>query len=318
MLPLEEAGSPLLGTLVDAKGHPFAALNGALADQGVLVRIPEGAVLDHPVHLVFVSVSPSAARISSPRVIIEAGAGSRAVVVQDHVSVDAGPHLTNAVTEVRVAANASLELAVLQREAAADLHFSNVGVRVERDARFRSHTITLGGRLVRNDLEVVLAGEGAEATLNGAFLGTDERLIDNHTLVDHAVPHGTSRELYKGILGGRSRGVFRGRVLVRPDAQKTDATQSNPNLLLADGAEIDSKPQLEIHADDVKCSHGSAIGRIDEDAALLPARARHRRDGGAGALDAGLRRRGTRRAAGRGAAPRRSPASSAARLEDGS
>jgi len=139
-------------------------------------------------------------------------------------------------------------------------------VRLARDARFTSRVVTLGGRLVRNDLAILFAGEGAECALDGLYLGGGERLVDNHSLVDHAVPHCTSRQVYKGVLGGASRGVFRGRVIVRPGAQKTDAAQSNPNLLLSDGAEIDTKPQLEIYADDVKCSHGSSIGRLDENA----------------------------------------------------
>jgi Fe-S cluster assembly protein SufD len=187
--------------------------------------------------------------------------------VLDHSSAEGGrAHFTNAVIEVDVGANARVELTVVQRENDAALHASLTAVRLARDARFASRVVTLGGRLVRNDLCVVLAGEGAECALDGLYLGTGERLVDNHSLVDHAVPHCASRQLYKGVLGGASRGVFRGRVIVRPGAQKTDAAQTNPNLLLSDAAEIDSKPQLEIYADDVKCSHGSAIGRLDENA----------------------------------------------------
>jgi Fe-S cluster assembly protein SufD len=167
---------------------------------------------------------------------------------------------------MHVGPGARLEHVLLQREGASTFHVSNTAAQLERDARLGTSVVSLGGRLVRNDLSVLLAGEGAEARLSGLFLCTGERLVDNHTSVDHAVPRGTSRQVYKGVLTGRSRGVFRGRVLVRPDAQHTDARQSNPNLLLSDGAEIDGKPQLEIHADDVKCSHGSAIGRVDEDA----------------------------------------------------
>ena len=280
LLPLAGTACETLGTLVDPKAHPLAALNGALAQDGVLVRIPAGADIEHPIHLVFVSSSRIAPVVSSPRIVIEAGAGSRAVVVQDHVSVAQGQaHFTNAVTEVRIDENAQLDLAILQREDDATFHAANLVVEQGRDSRFSSHVITLGGKLVRNDLGAVLAGTGADSTLNGLYLGTGDRLIDNHTLVDHAVPHGTSRELYKGVLTGASRGVFRGRVVVRPDAQKTDATQQNPNLLLSDATEIDTKPQLEIYADDVKCSHGSAIGQIDEDALFyLRARAIGERD----------------------------------------
>ena len=187
-------------------------------------------------------------------------------VVLDFASIRAEPHFTNAVVEVDVAANASVELTLVQRESDAAFHVSLLRARVERDGRFASHTVTLGGALVRNDLEVELVGEGADCTLRGLFAAKGKQRLDNHTLVDHAVPLGTSRELYKGILGGQSRGVFRGRVLVRPDAQKTDATQSNRNLLISQGAEINTKPQLEIYADDVKCSHGATVGQLDEDA----------------------------------------------------
>jgi Fe-S cluster assembly protein SufD len=159
-----------------------------------------------------------------------------------------------------------LELVLLQRERDGCFHVSTTAVDVERDGHFAVHTLTLGGALVRNDLEVVLSDEGAECDLRGLFVGSGERVIDNHTSVDHAMPHGSSRELYKGILGDRSKGVFRGRIIVRPDAQKTDATQSNSNLLLGPGAEIDTKPQLEIYANDVKCAHGATIGQLDADA----------------------------------------------------
>jgi Fe-S cluster assembly protein SufD len=155
---------------------------------------------------------------------------------------------------------------VLQRDGDATWHLGNVAARLARDARFAARTLTLGGAGVRNDLLAVLADTGAECDLDGLFLGAGSRIVDNHTTVDHAAPHGTSRELYKGILGDRSRGVFRGRIVVRPDAQKTDARQSNANVLIGSGAEIDTKPQLEIWADDVRCSHGATIGRLDETA----------------------------------------------------
>jgi Fe-S cluster assembly protein SufD len=256
-----------LGALVDAKQHPLAALATALLDDGAVIRVPAGTRLRQPLHLVFLSESEGAVPLAvQPRVLVEAGRGSQAVIVQDHISLGSGPAFTNAVTELHVGPGAHLEHVLLQRESAGTFHAANLAAQLERDGRLGAHVVTLGGRLVRNDLAVTLAGEGAEARLQGLFLCTGERLVDNHTFVDHAVPHGTSRQLYKGVLAGSSRGVFRGRVLVRPGAQKTDARQSNPNLLLSDAAEIDGKPQLEIHADDVKCSHGSAIGRVDENA----------------------------------------------------
>jgi len=204
--------------------------------------------------------------VSHPRLLVVAGAESHATVIQDHVSLGRSRGFTNAVTEVFVGEAASLELVVLQRESPEQTHIANLAGKLERNARFTSHVVTLGGALVRNDLNVVLADEGAEATANGLFVATGEQLVDNHTTLDHAMPHGTSRELYKGILGGNSRGVFRGRVIVRPDAQHTCAEQSNPTLLLSDAARINSVPQLEIHADNVKCSHGAAIGQLAKDA----------------------------------------------------
>jgi Fe-S cluster assembly protein SufD len=255
-----------LGQLVGPKEHPFAALNAAFLEDGAVLRVPRGADVEEPLHVVFLSTGGQPARVTHPRVLVVAEAGSRVRLIQDHVSVGGGTGFSNTVTEVFVGPNAQVDLVLLQRKASDAFQLSNLAARIERDGRFSSHTLTLGGRLVRNDLTVTLVDEGADATLNGLFVGAGEQLIDNHTLVDHAMPHGTSRQLYKGILGGKSRGVFRGRVRVRPDAQKTDARQSNPNLLLARGAAIDSKPQLEIHADDVKCSHGSTIGQLDEDA----------------------------------------------------
>ncbi len=255
-----------LGALASLAEHPFAALATALLDDGAVVTIPDGVQAAEPIHLVFVSVTNGAPTLALPRVLIAAGRSSRASVLVDHVSLGSAPCFTNAVTEVACGPDAELHLVLLQREGEGSFHVANATARQERDSRFASHTLSLGGSLVRNDLAVELAAEGAECTLHGLFVGTDQQVLDNHTLVDHARPHGTSRELYKGILGGSARGVFRGRILVREGAQKTDARQSNANVLLADGAEIDTKPQLEIRADDVKCSHGSSIGALDPDA----------------------------------------------------
>jgi Fe-S cluster assembly protein SufD len=204
--------------------------------------------------------------VTHPRVVVVAEASSRVTIVQDHVSVGIGAAFTNAVTEVHVGAGATVHWVLLQREHDAHFHVSNLQVRQERDSRFTAHTLTLGGRLVRNDAGVMLGGEGAECQLDGLYIGGGTSVLDNHTEIDHAVPHCTSRELYKGVLGGTARGVFRGRVIVRPHAQKTSAIQSNANLLLGDRAEVDTKPQLEIYADDVKCGHGSSTGRLDENA----------------------------------------------------
>jgi Fe-S cluster assembly protein SufD len=251
---------------VDLKLHPFAALNSAFASDGAVIRAQRGESVAQPVHLVFASATGERPQVTHPRVLVVAEARSRVTIVQDHVSTGDGAAFTNAVTEVHVGAGATVHWVLLQREHDAHFHVSNLAVRQERDSTFSAHTLTLGGRLVRNDAGVLLAGEGASCTLDGLFVGGGSSVLDNHTEVDHAVPHGTSQELYKGVLGGAARGVFRGRVIVRPDAQKTSASQSNANLLLGTRAEIDSKPQLEIYADDVKCSHGSTTGRLDENA----------------------------------------------------
>ena len=260
------AGIQRLGRQIDLKAHPFAALNTAFLEDGAVIHLPANESISQPIHVAFVSVASDQPRVSHPRVLVVAESGSRASVIVDHVSMGDAERFTNSVIEVFAESNSDLDLVLLQRGADTDYQVSNLSVHLERDARVATHTLTLGGATVRNDLYSTLAGTGAETTLNGLFLGTASRLVDNHTCVDHAAPHCQSRELYKGILADESRGVFRGRVIVRPDAQKTDAWQSNPNLLLGTSAEVDTRPQLEIRADDVKCSHGTTIGRLDEDA----------------------------------------------------
>ena len=257
-----ENAPPEFGTLVDAKAHPLAALNAALLRDGAVVRISRDAQVEAPIHILFASTGG----VRCPRLLVVAEPGSRVQVIQEHLSIGSDDGFTDAVTEVQVGVNARVDLVNVQRESDAAFHISNTAARVERGGHLETHVVTLGGRLVRNDLVIALAGEGGEANLNGLFLGNGKRLVDNHSLVDHAVAHCSSRQLYKGALGDASRGVFRGRVVVRPDAQQTNAVQSNPNLLLSNDAEIDTKPQLEIHADDVKCSHGSTVGQLDEDA----------------------------------------------------
>ena len=253
-------------TLIDPKQHAFAALNTAFCDDAAVIRLPRGGDAAQPIHLVFISAPTDVPSVVHPRVLVHAEAGSRACLIQDFVTVGNAAGFTNAVTEIQLEENAALDFILLQREPDHRFHVANLAVHQDRASRLACHTITLGGALVRNDASVLLAEEGAECRLEGLFVGGAEQLLDNHTLVDHAVPHCTSDERYKGILGGSARGVFRGRVVVRPDAQKTRATQSNRNLLLGGRAEIDTKPQLEIYADDVKCSHGSTIGQLDPEA----------------------------------------------------
>jgi Fe-S cluster assembly protein SufD len=195
-----------------------------------------------------------------------AGANSQSCIVQTFLGAAGECHLSNAVTEVSMGENATLDLYTDQREIDTAYHLTATQMHLQRSATLRARTVTLGGRLVRNDIVAVLGGEGAHVALDGVYLVDGDRLVDNHTTIDHATPHCTSHELYKGILDGKSRAVFNGRIIVREDAQKTDAKQTNRALLLSDEAMINSNPQLEIFADDVKCTHGAAIGQLDEEA----------------------------------------------------
>ncbi len=253
-----------LGRCAALEGRSFACMNTAAFRDGAFLRIPAGESAGAPIHLVYIAVGGNAPAASHPRTLIVAEPGSQATVIEDYVSLGAGARFTNPLTEIDLGVNASVDYVKLQREGEETLHVSNLFVRQDRDSRFRSHTLSFGSRILRNDADVCLAAEGAECHLNGLFVASDEQLVDNFTSVDHAKPHGTSRELYKGILSGKSRGNFVGHLIVRPDAQKTDASQSNPNLLMSDGAEVNTKPQLEIYADDVKCAHGSTVGQLDE------------------------------------------------------
>ncbi len=248
----------------DEHDDAFTCLNAAFVEDAALVTVRRDAEIESPLHLVFVASGARGA--SYPRVEIVAEQGSRCTVLQDHVDLTGEPGFTDAVTRIEVEANARLDHVLIQREGGERFHISSTRVRQARDSFFYSHVLTLDGRLVRNALEIELAEPGAEVRLDGAFTGGGRQHLENQTLVVHAAPHCESHELYKGVLGGRSRGVFRGRVDVQPGAQKTNATQSNPNLLVTDRAEIDTKPQLEIRADDVKCSHGSTVGRLDHEA----------------------------------------------------
>ena len=244
-------------------GNAFANLNSAFLEDGVFVRIPASTVVAEPIHLVFLSEPVFGPTVSHPRNLVIAEAGSQAAIVETFLGTAGEPYFTNAVTEIVLEDGAILDFSKLEREGDAAFHVATTAVSVGRNANFTSHSISLGGALARNDLNVRLDAEGADCTLNGLFLGNGRQLLDNHTLIDHARPHGTSRELYKGILDGKSRGIFHGKIIVRPDAQKTDAMQTNKNLLLSREALVNSEPALEIFADDVKCRHGSTIGQLD-------------------------------------------------------
>ena len=262
----EGSTAPAAVTALAVDGLPFAALNAAFLEDGVHVVIPEGAVLTAPIHIVVATIPDGRPVMAHPRLLIDAGAQSQASVIASFVGADGAEYLTNAVSQVRLDEGAVLELVIDQRESAAAYHVHHLHAECAASSILHSRAVSLGGRLVRNDLAAVLAGEGAHATLDGVYVADGAQLVDNHTSIDHAVAHCTSHELYKGILAGTARAVFNGRILVRPDAQKTDAKQTNRALLLSDTAQVNSNPQLEIFADDVKCTHGAAVGQLDEDA----------------------------------------------------
>jgi Fe-S cluster assembly protein SufD len=245
---------------------PFAALNTAFLRDAAVVLLPKNAVVNEPIHLIFVAVGEEEPTASYPRTLIVAGVNSQATVVQSYVSPADAVYFTNAVTEIVADEGAVLNHCKVQRESRRAFHLETLQIRQGRASKFFSSNITLGGGWVRNEIGVGLTGEGGECTLNGLYFGNDHQLIDNHTVIDHAMPHCASHELYKGILDGKARGVFNGKIFVRQDAQKTDAKQTNKTLLLSDDATINTKPQLEIYADDVKCTHGATVGQLSAEA----------------------------------------------------
>jgi Fe-S cluster assembly protein SufD len=260
-----ELAEPMLSRTADVSDRAFVALNTAFQQDGALVSIPSGATLEDPIHLVFVSTEAANECVDHPLILIQIGEGACATVVAHHVSIGKAVYTKNVVSHIELADGAHLQHVGLELESASAFHLATLNARIGRDAHFTSHAISLGAALARHEIRAVLAGTGAECTLNGLYIASGDRHVDNQTVVDHAQPHGTSRELYKGILSDRAKGVFNGTVIVRPDAQKTSAEQSNPNLL-SGSAEVDTRPNLEIHADDVKCTHGSTVGRLDDDA----------------------------------------------------
>ena len=251
--------------------NPFATLNTAFLDDGAVITIAPGAAIAEPVHVLHYSAPGGAATISHPRTLVLAGRTSQATIVESYGGE--GTYLTNAVTEIVLEDGAQVDHYTLQRESAESFHLATLAVTQGRDARFASSSVQVGGSLARQDVQQAFAGEGGESALSGLFLAGGAQLMDIHTRVDHAVPHCTSRQVYKGIVDGTARGVFVGRIYVAKDAQKTDAQQTNKNLLLSRQALVHSVPQLEILADDVKCKHGSTTGQIDP-AALFYLRSR--------------------------------------------
>jgi Fe-S cluster assembly protein SufD len=279
-----------LSRMAPIESQPFVALNTAFLGEGAFIELPAGAIVEGPIHLLFVTTEqvrlPAFAKgfggsavasreggkpdtttvMSHPRVLVILGANSQASIVETYAGPAGTKYFTNTVSDIVVGDNAVLSHVKLQYEGDDAFHISATHVDVKRSGTYVSNAISLGGGLVRNDIAAVLSGEGVDCTLNGLYYADAERLVDNHTAIDHAQPHCDSREIYKGILADRARGVFNGKIIVRPDAQKTDAKQTNRALLLSEDARINTKPQLEIFANDVKCTHGAAVGQLDDEA----------------------------------------------------
>jgi Fe-S cluster assembly protein SufD len=246
----------------DLKTHPFVALNTMMMIDGVYVHVPAGVTLDAPIHVLFFGAGEGGA--SHLRNLVIADEGAQVALVEHYAGVSEAQYWTNAVTEIVAGPNTSVEHYKLEEEGAKAFHIASIDVHQHRDSRFASHNISIGGRLVRNDINTRLDGENAHCDLNGLYVLRGRQHVDNHTRIEHVKPRAVSRELYKGVLDGWSRGVFNGKVIVHKDAQQIDSNQANHNLLLSPNAEADPKPQLEIFADDVKCTHGATVGQLDE------------------------------------------------------
>ena len=264
-LELDQAG---LGGRFEltSENSAFPAINTAFARDGVVVELPDNVNVEENLHLLFVSTPAEAPLMNSPRIILNVGNNSRVHVVEEFRSLSDAPNLTNAVTQIHVGRGAHAYHHRVQGEAADSFHVGRLVIESSADSSVRSDSIVFGGGLTRVDIDVKLLEPGAACKLNGLFVGGGEQHIDHHTCIDHVVGQTTSEESYRGILDERSRGVFNGKVIVREDAQRISARQSSDNLLLSRGAEIDTKPELEIYADDVACAHGATVGQLDSSA----------------------------------------------------
>ena len=254
-----------LTRLADHKEQGFTALNTALAADGALVVLPRNTRFEQPIHIVYVTTERTSSMVAMPRTLIVACEDSSASIVETHVSTSDDAHLTNAVTEIVVGAGAKISYCKVQQEGEASYNVSTTQVEVNENATFRSMAIDIGGRLTRNNLSIIMAGEGANSDVRGAYVITGDQHVDNQVIVDHVVGHNDMYEIYKGILDGHSRSVFHGSIIVRPNAAKVNAMQVDKNLLLSNEAEADTKPAFWIYCDDVRCGHGAACGELDDD-----------------------------------------------------
>ena len=253
------------GQGAQGEGNAFAALNAAFFQDGGFIYLPAGRRAEAPIHLLFISTTKESGTTSHPRNLIVAEKGSQATVLESYVSTQDASYFTNAVTELVLGEETTIEHCKFQDESRIAYHIAAMHARLGWGCNLISHSIATGARLSRNTIRTALAGERIECILNGLYLTHGDQLADHHMVVEHAQPHCNSHEYYNGILDGKSKGVFHGRILVRPAAQKTDAKQTNKNLLLSDDATVDTKPQLEIYADDVKCTHGATIGQLNDE-----------------------------------------------------
>ncbi len=252
-----------LGQYAHTANNTFAALNQAFFTDGAFIFVPKGVEVAEPVQLIYISSAKQTGETILPRNLVIAEANSKLTVVESYISTGNVAYFTNAVTEIFAGDNARVEHVKLQDEAAKAFHIATIAGEFGRASNVTVHSFALGAKLSRTNIRTKLAGEGLECILNGLYLTKDEQLADHHMIVEHAQPHCASHEYFNGILDDKSKGVFHGRIYVHPIAQKTDAKQTNKNLLLSDDATADTKPQLEIYADDVKCTHGATIGQLN-------------------------------------------------------
>jgi Fe-S cluster assembly protein SufD len=254
-----------LGQYALLPNNSFAALNQAAFTDGAFIFAPRGVEISEPIELIYISSVKNSGEMIAPRNLVIAEAGSKLTVVESYLSTTDIAYLTNAVTELFAGDNAKVEHVKLQDESASAYHIATIAGEFGRASNVNVHSFALGAKISRNNIRTKLAGEGLECILNGLYLTRGEQLADHHMIVEHAQPHCASHEYFNGILDDKSKGVFHGRILVREIAQKTDAKQTNKNLLLSDDATADTKPQLEIYADDVKCTHGATIGQLNQE-----------------------------------------------------
>ncbi len=257
--------SAVYSKIADYKKDPFLALNAAMAFEGAYIKVERNTVIDKPLHIVVINDSKDKSTKAYFRNLIDVAENASVKIIETNHTLGDNASLTNSVSEVFVAQNARAEYHKLQADTEKSYYFGNIQVQQERDSHFKTSVLSLSGKFIRNNINTVLNGTGCQSDMDGFYYVDADNTIDNHTYLDHAMPHCESNEFYKGIMNDKGTGIFNGKIMVRPDAQKTNAYQSNKNILLSDDATINTKPELEIYADDVKCSHGATCGYLDEE-----------------------------------------------------